>query len=67
MILYPGISRLQIPKFRMQGWRWLAAVTRMIDREASLSLSHPVDLVSRSLRVQCLQLLPRVYVRQLLD
>jgi hypothetical protein len=58
MILYPGISRLQIPKFNMQGWRWLAAVTRMIDRDASHHLtSHPVDLVGRSLRVQCLQLL----------
>jgi hypothetical protein len=59
MKLYPGISRLQISKFRMQGWRWLAAVTRMIDRKASQHLTspHPVDLVSRSLRVQCLQLL----------
>jgi hypothetical protein len=53
MILYPGISRLQIPKFRMQGWRWLAAVTRMIDREASLSHTLSIWLVDHYVYSAC--------------
>jgi hypothetical protein len=60
--LYPDTSRLQIPKFRMQGWRWRAAVT---SHDRPSHISHPADLVGRSLRVQCLQFRVLVYVRYL--